>query len=150
MGKQAVIVRHIAENNFWHIAKRRFPAFNEDVRRVNQISVDVLRLVALPTRINDFWLVIRLDAKSDNHTMHRRLFLPMRLSFGRRVRVEFRFLIPAESAVREVDMHAALEKRLPKRRHSIALCDGVGRNERGTNDSCLPLEGKVAARRADG
>ena len=86
-------------------------ALNQNIGRVEQISVDIVRDKLFIAVEDDFWLGIGRGTESDNHAMD------VRLLSG--------FAVPNESSVREVDMISRVEKFFPKSGDSFALRNGI-------------------------
>ena len=85
-------------------------ALNENIWGVEEISVDIVRKDFFITVENNFGLVIRCGAETNDDAMNMSLLI--------------RFAIPMKSSVSKVNMNV-VEERLPKSGNRIALTNRV-------------------------
>ena len=116
----AVVDRLVADADSGHeVLKVIWSALNENIWRVEQVSVDVVRENFFVAVEDDFLLVIGRGAESDDNAVN------VSLLSG--------FAVPTKSSVSKINVNAVIEQRTPESGNRIALADRIGRHERGVN-----------------
>ena len=87
----ATVYRFVANTNFWYFTYWFVSALNPNIRRINKIPIDILRLNRLAF-VEEYGLVfnISINSKANNNTMHMGFHL--------------RFAVPSESAIGKTNL----------------------------------------------